>query len=75
MIFKASGVAACDLALHLLACPAGDVNRAVVEVAVRLGLLDHAGEPVLTESVYKFTVGEGFSKVTVIHVSRAHGSC
>ena len=64
------------LALDLLTSPASSLDGAGREVAVALGLLDHSGDPVLTESVDQLAVGVGVGKITidinsVLNVNRA----
>ena len=58
------GLCAADLALNLLASPSGRLNRPRLELAVRLGLLDHGSQPVLTEGVDEFAIGIGLGQVT-----------
>lgn len=57
--------ASSKLTLDLLTSPASSLDGARREVAVGLGLLDHGGDPVLTEGINKFTIGVGVCKITI----------
>lgn len=59
---------AANLTLNLLPRPAGSLNGPRREVAVGLGLLDHGGEPILSESIDQLAVGVSISKVTVENI-------
>lgn len=54
-----------QLALDLLAGPAGGFNGSRLELSVGLGLLDHSSNPFLTESINQFAIGVCISKVAV----------
>lgn len=63
-----------QLALDLLAGPAGGFNSPRLELSVGLSLLDHSSDPFLTESFNQFAVGVSISKVAVyvslVHINR-----
>jgi hypothetical protein len=58
------GLLTTKLALNLLPSPSSSVNRAWLEFAVGLGLLDHSSQPIRTESLNQFTTGVSVGNVT-----------
>jgi hypothetical protein len=55
---------ATKLALDLLSGPSSGVDRARLELAVGLGLLDHRSQPILSESIRKFTTRVCVGEIT-----------
>ena len=55
-----------ELALDLLAGPAGRFYRPRGEVAVGLGVLDHGSQPVLAESIHELAVRVRISQVAAM---------
>lgn len=58
------GLRTTQLTLDLLTSPASSLNSSRLEFSVGLGLLDHSGEPVLSESINQFAIGVGVGQVT-----------
>lgn len=54
-----------DLPLDLLTSPARSLDGTSLELPVRSGLLDHRGDPILTESIGQLAVGVRVCQVTV----------
>jgi hypothetical protein len=58
-----------NLTLDLFTCPTCGLDGSCLEVAVGLCLLDHCGQPVLTEGINKLAIGVGFGQVTKTTIS------
>jgi hypothetical protein len=64
---------ASDLALNLFPSPAGSLDRAGLEFAVRTSLLDESSEPILTERFDQLAIRIRISKITGRSVSPTRG--